>query len=98
PAGLPARAITAARGSVGGAVIAAHHASQAGLAHLGSRLKDAAVLAFLHSLAGGCIVAGGVAGAGALSAAFLLPAGPRSPRTQARPLAATDTAPRARVR
>jgi EmrB/QacA subfamily drug resistance transporter len=91
PAGLPARAITAARGSVGGAVITAQHASHAGLAHLGSRLKDAAVLAFLHSLAGGCIVAGGVAGAGALVAIFLLPARPRSPRTETRPLTATDT-------
>ena len=37
PAGLPARAITAARGSVGGAVIAAQQASQAGFAQLGSR-------------------------------------------------------------
>jgi hypothetical protein len=52
PAGLPAQAITAVKGSVGGAVIVAHKASQAGLAQLGSRLNDAAILAFLHSLAG----------------------------------------------
>jgi predicted MFS family arabinose efflux permease len=79
PAGLPERAITAARGSVGGAVIAADQTSHAGLAHLGSRLEDAAILAFLHSLAGGCLVAGGVAAAGALVAIFLLPARPSSP-------------------
>ncbi len=61
-------------------MIAAHQASHAGLAHLGSRLKDAAILAFLHSFAGGCLVAGGVAAAGALVAIFLLPARPRETR------------------
>jgi hypothetical protein len=50
PAGLPARAITAARGSVGGAVIAAHQASHAGLAHLGSRLQDAAIRPRLRTI------------------------------------------------
>jgi hypothetical protein len=79
PAGLPERAVTAARGSVGGAVIAARQAGHAGLGHLGSRLEDAAILAFLHSLAGGCLVAGGVAAVGALIAIFLLPARPSSP-------------------
>ena len=64
PAGLPARAITAVRGSVGGAVIAAQKASHAGFAQPGSRLKDTAILAFLHSFSGGCLVAGGVAAAG----------------------------------
>jgi len=90
PAGLPARAITAARGSVGGAVIAAQQASHAGSAQLGSRLKDAAILAFLHSFAGGCLVAGAVAAAGALVAIFLLPARPADPASETRPPAATD--------
>jgi EmrB/QacA subfamily drug resistance transporter len=90
PAGLPARAITAARGSVGGAVIAAHQATQAGLA--GARLQDAAILAFLHSMAGGCLVAGGVSAAGALVAVFLLPA--RPPATPAAPaMPATPATP-----
>jgi EmrB/QacA subfamily drug resistance transporter len=90
PAGLPARAITAAQGSVGGAVIAAHQATQAGLA--GARLQDAAILAFLHSMAGGCLVAGGVAAAGALVAVFLLPARPPATRiSEIRPPAAADT-------
>jgi hypothetical protein len=84
PAGLPTRALTAARGSVGGAVIAAHDASRAGLPQLASRLKDAAVHAFLHSFTGGCLVAGGVAAAGALVAIFLLPARPSVPRDPAR--------------
>jgi EmrB/QacA subfamily drug resistance transporter len=84
PAGLPARAVTAARGSVGGAVIAAQQVSDAGLGQLGSRLKDAAVLAFLHSLAGGCLVGGGVAAVGALVAIFLLPARPRAPMSPPR--------------
>jgi EmrB/QacA subfamily drug resistance transporter len=88
PAGLPARAITAARGSVGGAVIAAQQVSNAGHGQLGSRLKDAAILAFLHSLAGGCLVGGGVAAAGALVAIFLLPARPRAPMSP--PLAEAD--------
>ena len=90
PARLPAPALAAARGSVGGAVIAAQQASQAGSAELGSRLKDAAILAFLHSFSGGCLVSGAVAAAGALVAIFLLPARPADPATQAPPLAATD--------
>ena len=93
PAGLPARALTAARGSVGGAAIAAQQVSRTGFAHLGSQLKDAAVLAFLHSFAGGCLVAGGVAAAGALVAIFLLPARPGDPTTAARPLGGTDSQP-----
>ena len=62
-------------------MIAAQQASQAGFAQLGSRLKDAAVLAFLHSFAGGCLVAAAVAAAGALVATFLLPARPADPTT-----------------
>jgi sugar phosphate permease len=87
---LPARAISAARGSVGGAVIAARQTSQAGFPELGARFKDAAILAFLHSFAGACLVAGAVAAAGALVAIFLLPARPADSGTETRPPAATD--------
>jgi EmrB/QacA subfamily drug resistance transporter len=76
PAGVPVRAALAARGSVGGALVAAqnlHHSGQAGTAH---DLVAAAVGAFLHSLAGGCRVAGSVALAGAVVAAALLPSRP----------------------
>ena len=69
---------------------AAQQASHAGFTQFGSRLKDAAILAFLHSFAGGCLVAGAVAAASALVAIFLLPARPADPKTQARQLAATD--------
>jgi EmrB/QacA subfamily drug resistance transporter len=91
PAGLPARAVTAARGSVGGAVIAAHQVGRVGLAGLARRLEDAATLAFLHSFAGGCLVAGGVAAAGAVVAAFLLPARPGQPEAVARSLAPAES-------
>ena len=77
-------------GTLGVAVTAAQQASHAGFTQFGSRLKDAAILAFLHSFAGGCLVAGAVAAASALVAIFLLPARPADPKTQARQLAATD--------
>jgi EmrB/QacA subfamily drug resistance transporter len=76
PPGLPARAVAAARGSVGGAAAAASHLSQAGLPIQARALEHAAVLAFLHSLTGGCLVAAAVAAAGCLLVAFLLPARP----------------------
>jgi len=77
PAGLPPRAAAAAAGSVGGAQVAAQHLSQAGLTGAAHALSQAAQLAFLHSLTGACLVAAGVAGAGILLVAFLLPARPQ---------------------
>lgn len=71
PAGLPVSAVAAARGSVGGALVAAQHLGQAG-----QGLSDTAIAAFLHSLLGGCLVAGGVAAAAAVIAATLLPSRP----------------------
>jgi EmrB/QacA subfamily drug resistance transporter len=87
PAGLPGRAVTAAKGSVGGAAAAAQQLSHAGLAGPGHRLADAAELAFMHSLTGACLVAAGVAAIGALLVAFLLPARPRAEQAEARPAA-----------
>jgi EmrB/QacA subfamily drug resistance transporter len=72
PSGLPAQAAAAARGSVGGALVAATSAGAAGHA-----LANAAVGAFLHSVSGSLKVAGAVALAGAIMAALLLPARPR---------------------
>jgi EmrB/QacA subfamily drug resistance transporter len=74
PAGLPAPVVGTAKGSVGGAVAAAAHITDPALAH---QVTDAAVLAFLHSFAGGCLVAAGVAVAGAVVAALFLPARPK---------------------
>jgi hypothetical protein len=74
---LPARAVTAAKGSVGGAIIAAHQLSKLGLNQTSEGLAHTATNAFLFSLSGGCLVAGGVALAGAVMAALLLPARPQ---------------------
>ncbi len=76
PAGLPRTAVEAAKGSVGGANVAAQHLSQAGLRPVASQLRTAAVDGFLHSFAAGSLVACAVAAAGALVAWFLLPARP----------------------
>ena len=76
PAGLPARAALAAKGSVGGALVAAQSLRHAGQVVPAHDLTVSAVGAFLHSLAGGCRVAGGVALAGAVIAAALLPSRP----------------------
>lgn len=77
PNGLPERAVTAAKGSVGGAIIASHLLERFGLAGKGAALQHAASSAFLHSLAGGCLVAAAVVILGAIMAAWLLPARPR---------------------
>jgi EmrB/QacA subfamily drug resistance transporter len=76
PAHLPVRAITAAKESVGSALIASRNLTKAGLPHAGHALANSASGAFLHSLAGGCVVAAGVVLAGALMAALFLPARP----------------------
>jgi hypothetical protein len=85
PTGLPSPALVAAKGSVGGAAVASQRLSQAGLGRLAQQLQDAATQAFLHSFAGGCRVAGGVALGGAVFAAILLPARPTAPAPSAVP-------------
>ncbi len=77
PRGLPGQAVSAAQSSVGGAVEAAHRVAQAGFAGLARQLNQAGVLAFMHSLVGGCLVAAGVALVGAVVAATWLPARPQ---------------------
>ena len=99
PAGVDAAdrptfpAQVAAKGSVGGAAVASERLSQAGLGHLAQHLQTAATQAFLHSFAGGCQVAGGVALGGAVFAAILLPARP----TALTPSAVPDTDPGSRA-
>jgi EmrB/QacA subfamily drug resistance transporter len=87
PAGLPARAITAAKGSVGGAAAAADRLARAGLGAPARALDTAATSAFLHSLTGACLVAAGVAAAGAVLALLLLPAHPRAEQPEPQPAA-----------
>ena len=85
PPGLPAHALSAARGSVGGAVTAAQHLSSAGLTGPAHDLASAAILAYLHGLAGGCAVAAAITAAGVLLPAGFLPSKPQPPASTAGP-------------
>jgi EmrB/QacA subfamily drug resistance transporter len=76
PHGLPAPAVNAAHGSVGGALAAAQHLRDAGLGVAAHGVTTSATTAFDHSLTGACLVAGAVALAGAVMAAILLPSRP----------------------
>ena len=76
PANLPAQAAAAAKGSVGGALVAAHGLQQAGLPIPALALATSATDAFLHSFSWSLRVAGLVAFGGALLAAALLPSRP----------------------
>ena len=76
PAGLPAPALEAARGSVGGALAASQALAKAGATRAAAALSRDAVAAFLHSLAGALRVACSVAFFGAGMAAALLPSRP----------------------
>jgi EmrB/QacA subfamily drug resistance transporter len=78
PHDLPAQATVAARGSVGGALVAAQELGRAGLVASARALHTAAIGAFLHSLAGALRVAGTLALAGAGMAAALLPSRPNA--------------------
>ena len=78
PANLPAPASAAAKGSVGGALVAAKTLGARGLAGPAQGLVSSAVGAFEHSLNGALHVAGVIALLGAVMAALLLPARPRT--------------------
>src|SRR5215475_11368166 len=95
PPGLPARAVTAAEGSVGGAAVAADRLAQAGLAGLARRLADAAQAAFMHSLSGACLVAAGVTASGVLVVAIWLPNRPRAEPAEVPPTAGARPGPTA---
>jgi MFS transporter len=75
PAGLPAAASAVGHQSVG----AAYAVSGRLPGPLGAIVHDAATNAFLHGLSIGCLVAGGVAAAGAVLAVLFLPAQPAAP-------------------
>ena len=76
PPVLPLGAALAAKGSVGGALIAAQGLGRAGLTSASHGLYLAAIGAFLHSFAWSLRVAGAVAFGGAVMAAALLPSRP----------------------
>jgi EmrB/QacA subfamily drug resistance transporter len=76
PPDLPAQALTAAKGSVGGALVAAQGLQQAGFPAAGLALANDAVNAFLHSFSWSLRVGGLVAFGGAILAVTLLPSRP----------------------
>jgi len=73
---LPAAATAAAERSVGGAFGAAEQLDAAGQADLAAALHGAASTSFFHGFEVACLVAAGVAVAGAVTATVLLPAQP----------------------
>ncbi len=87
PAVLPGRVAAAARQSVGAAFEVSGKVATAGHPAVGQAIRLAAANAFLHGLSIGCLVAGGVAAAGAVLAVLFLPAQPASPATETAPSA-----------
>jgi hypothetical protein len=81
PAALPSSARAIAHQSVGGAYAVVQQLTGTGRATLGPAVRDAANNAFIHGISAGCLVAAGVAAAGALLAVRFLPAQPPSPPT-----------------
>ena len=79
PAGLPSRVTAVAQQSVGAALAVSSKVTAAGHTAIGQAIHHAATNAFLHGLSIGCLVAGGVAAAGAILAVIFLPAQPTSP-------------------
>jgi EmrB/QacA subfamily drug resistance transporter len=78
PHGVPAQAAHTARGSLGGALVAAQHLGHSGRTIPAHHLTTTAVDAFLHSFTGSLQVAAAIAFAGAVIAAVLLPSRPGS--------------------
>jgi EmrB/QacA subfamily drug resistance transporter len=76
PTRLPQAAAAAAKGSVGGAIIAAQHLPAAASHPVADQLRITAVHAFEHSFSVGCLVALAVAAVGAVIAWVVLPARP----------------------
>jgi len=79
PAHLPSALVHAAHQSAGAALGVAAHLGSGGRVGLAGAVHDAASHAFIRGLSVGCLVAAGVALAGAVMAAVLLPAQPSSP-------------------
>ena len=79
PAGVPGRVAAIAHQSVGAAQVAAGKIASLGQPALGQGLLHASTTAFLRGLTAGCLLACGVAAAGALLAVLFLPAQPARP-------------------
>ena len=81
PSHLPASLVGLAHSSVGSALGVAHQLAAAGSARLGGGVARAASSSFIDGLSLGCLVAAGVAIAGAAMAAALLPSFPAEQAT-----------------
>jgi EmrB/QacA subfamily drug resistance transporter len=84
PASVPGRVAALAHQSVGAAYTAAGSIAAHGHPVLGQTLRNASADAFLRGLTIGCLVAAGVAAAGAILAAAFLPAQPAGAAEPAR--------------
>ncbi len=93
PAGLPARVSAIAHQSVGAALEVSGKIASAGQPAAARALRDSATAAFLHGLSIGCLVAGGVAAAGAIMAALFLPAQPPSQAAEPVPASVPASGP-----
>jgi EmrB/QacA subfamily drug resistance transporter len=82
PARLPGQAGAIAHQSVGAAYAVSARITAAGHPAIGQAIHDAATTAFLRGLSVGCLVAGGVAAAGAVLAVLFLPAQPGVPAAE----------------
>jgi hypothetical protein len=85
PAHTPRALAQAAHTSVGSALGVADRLYGSGARLLARGVHDAATGAFLHGLSAGCLVAAGVAAAGSVMAATLLPAFPTAPSSAEAP-------------
>src|SRR5712671_6119145 len=92
PAGLPHSVTAIAHQSVGAAYAVSGQVAAAGHGALARVVRDAATNAFLHGLSIGCLVAAGVAAAGAILAVVFLPAQPASPAVTPPPVPAASPA------
>jgi hypothetical protein len=81
PASVPGPVAAIAHQSVGAAYVAAGKIAALGHPGLGQALQHTAASAFLRGLTISCLVAAGVAAAGALLAVLFLPAQPAAPAT-----------------
>lgn len=90
-AGLPASVTEQARGSLSGALDAAHDIAAAGDAAGARQLSDTATAAFLDSMLGGSLLAAGTVLAAAIMAWILLPARPRTDGPESDAAAASES-------
>jgi EmrB/QacA subfamily drug resistance transporter len=91
--GVPGGLVQASQQSLGAGLSVARHLTSGGHAALGQVVNVTTTNAFLHGLQVGCLVAAGVALAGGIAAAALLPARPAASASSDASVAAASAAP-----